>query len=86
VPLCDWCLALSPRFQAQRECCQIRLLATMPRHAREAGYQRTREVSGKAAEEAQRQLVKAEWQRQKAPRTATARAALSNMKQILKAA
>lgn len=86
VPLCDWCLALAPRYQALRECCQIRLLATMPRPHRELAYQRTREVSGKTAEQDQRQLVKTEWRRQDAQRKATARAALHNMKQILKAA
>lgn len=86
MPLCDWCLTLSGRYQGLRECCQIRLLATMPRAHRELAYQRTREVSGRLAEQEQRQLVKTEWQRQDAQRKASARAAIDNMRQILKAA
>lgn len=80
TPLCEWCLALSGRFQAARECCQIRLLATMPRHARAAAYAGAGVVDGKTL----REKVQIEWHRQNESRLARGRAALDFIKQSLK--
>jgi len=66
-----------------RECCQIRLLATMPQHARLVAYQRTRETSGRDAETAQRALVKTEYQRQHGEKMARHKASIDALKKLI---
>lgn len=83
MPLCEWCMALSARYQALRECCQIRLLATMPQHARLAVYARTRAVGGREAERAQMALVKAEYARQHGARVAKHKAHIQSLKNLI---
>lgn len=73
------------RYQITRQCCQIRLLATMPAHARAIAYEDARKNEGTAAMEALKARVSAEWKRLNAARRATAAAAINNIKEFLKA-
>lgn len=82
--LCDWCIAMVGRFNAHRECCQIRLLANAPRHQREQAYDRIRKEGGELSETAIKRRVAAEYKRLNAARTAVGRAALSDIKQTMK--
>lgn len=61
---CEFCLFLTGRFDAHRECCQRRLLAGAPAHARQAVYDRVRNAEGEAALAELKQQVRAEYQRQ----------------------
>ena len=61
---CEFCLALTGRFDAHRKCCQRRLLAGAPAHARQAVYDRVRNAEGEAALAELKQQVRAEYQRQ----------------------
>ena len=83
---CDLCLSPSGRYHAHRECCQIRLLSTMPQHARAAAYERTKAVGGKAAMELLRQKVVAEYQRLNGARLAAHKAKIQSLKNLIGAA
>lgn len=62
--VCEFCLALSGRYNARRECCQIRQLVGAPHHIRAAAYDQVRTESGTAALEELKQKVRAEYRRQ----------------------
>jgi hypothetical protein len=76
-------MELSPRFQARRECCQVRLLASMPRHARATAYQQARQTEGADAEQRLKDLVAAEYQRQNGERLALAKKHFEEMKKLI---
>lgn len=84
--LCDWCVALSGRFNAHRVCCEVRLLAGAPAHARTEAYKRARQLGGAPAEQELKSRVKAEYERQNGPRKAMGREALAELKEQLKGA
>lgn len=84
APLCELCLALSPCYQALRECCQVRLLATMPTHAVESACQRARQVGGREAEKQLRAKVSVEWRRQNNSRLAAGKQAVRTALQFLR--
>lgn len=62
---CEFCAALSGRFNANRECCRIRLLAGAPQHARLAAYQQVKREDGEPALAALKAKLRAEVQRQR---------------------
>lgn len=61
---CEFCLALTGRFDANRECCQLRHLAGAPKHARLVVYNRVRNEEGERALAELKQKVRTEYQRQ----------------------
>lgn len=71
--MCDLCIAMGGRFDANRECCQIRLAAALPQHMKLAAFEKVRRESGKAAEEAFKERVRVEYVRQREHRRAKAR-------------
>ena len=81
--LCDWCIDMGGRFHAHRECCQIRLLANAPRHQREQAYASLRAEGGALHAETVKRKVAVEYKRLHAARHAVARAALSNIKEVI---
>jgi hypothetical protein len=70
---CEFCQALSGRFNAHRECCQVRQLTGAPAHIRNAAYARTRTEGGEKALAELKQKVRAEYQRQQGIKQARAR-------------
>lgn len=70
---CEFCQALSGRFNAFRECCQARLLAGAPAHIRSAAYAQTRKEGGEQALAELKRKVRAEYQRQQDIKQAHAR-------------
>jgi hypothetical protein len=58
------------RFNAHRECCQLRMTAALPQHMRLAAFEKVRKESGKAAEEAFKEKVRIEYVRQREHRRA----------------
>lgn len=83
LPLCELCIEMGGRFNANRLCCQIRMIARMPKHARQIQYARARREGGRDEEVKLRDLVAAEWKRQTDPLRATGRAAIDELKKIL---
>lgn len=83
MELCDLCLNPSGRYNAHRECCQIRLLSTMPQHARTAAYERAKATGGKEAMEQLRQKVVAEYERLTGPRRAAHKAKIQSLKNLI---
>ena len=71
--VCEFCLALSGRFNANRECCQIRQLTGAPHHVRAAAYDRARIEGGAGAVDELKRKVKAEYHRQQDHKQAIAR-------------
>lgn len=61
---CEFCAALSGRFHAKRECCQLRQLVGMPAHVRMAAYDRVLREDGKEALAELKRKLRAELQRQ----------------------
>jgi hypothetical protein len=68
--ICDLCIAMGGRFDANRECCQIRMTAALPQHMRLAAFAKVRAEAGRAAEEAFREKVRVEYMRQREHRRA----------------
>ena len=62
---CEFCVALSGRFNAHRECCQIRLLAGTPQHVRQVAYDQVRREDGETALAGLKAKLRAEVQRQR---------------------
>jgi len=71
--VCEFCLALSGRFNANSECCQIRQLTGAPHHIRAAAYARVRAEAGASALDELKRKVRAEYQRQQDHKQAIAR-------------
>lgn len=71
--VCEFCLALSGRFNANSECCQIRQLMGAPHHIRAAAYERARIEGGARVVDELKQKVRAEYQRQQDHKQAIAR-------------
>jgi len=71
--VCEFCLAMSGRFNANRECCQVRQLVGAPAHLRAAAYDRVRVEGGAEAVDALKRKVRAEYQRQQDRKQAIAR-------------
>ncbi|WP_426106412.1 hypothetical protein [Massilia sp. TSP1-1-2] len=71
---CEFCAALTGRFDANRECCRIRLLAGAPNHSRQEVYARVKKGVGEQAATELRNKVNAEYKRQQDCKAAIVRA------------
>ena len=71
---CDWCLTLSGRIHAARECCRLRSLAVAPAHNRNAVFAQVKKDEGSAALEELKAKVRIEYVRQRDMRRAAQRA------------
>ena len=71
--ICEFCIAMSGRFNAYRECCQIRLLAGAPAHARQEVFDRVKAEGGEAELAELMQKARIEYRRQRDHRAAVAR-------------
>ena len=70
---CEFCRTLSGRFNAHRECCQLRLLAGAPDHTLLAVYQRVVSEEGTTALAELKKKLRAEYQRQQDHKSQVAR-------------
>ncbi len=61
--LCECCLAFSGIYRKANRCCQIRMLANMPKEMRRGEYDRIGATSGREALAETIALVKAEYLR-----------------------
>lgn len=82
--ICELCIAMGGRFNANNDCCQTRLLAGSPRHHREQVYARVRAESGALAAAAMERKVVAEYWRLTGVSIDARRAALAAIKNNLK--
>lgn len=83
MSLCELCQKPGGRYNANRECCQIRLLSTMPQQHRQQVYDKVRLQEGIDAAKALMAKVKAEYERVRGPRLARAKAAIQEMKNLI---
>ena len=60
---CEWCLTFSGRLIKGRTCCELRMLAAMPKARRQDVYARVRTTEGSEALEKLKRDVSAEYQR-----------------------
>lgn len=81
--ICDLCLAMGGRFNANRACCRARLAAGMPLVPLLAVFARVRAEEGAQAEATFREQVRIEVKRQREHRREKARAALQHVKAAL---
>jgi hypothetical protein len=72
--ICEFCAVLSGRFDANRACCQIRLLTGAPEHTRREVYARVKKDDGAAALAELKNQVNAEYRRQQDYKAAIVRA------------
>jgi hypothetical protein len=70
MSLCEHCLAFSGIYNANRRCCQVRMIALMPPFRRAQAYEAVRQKRGDDAEVKLRELVGKEYLRWKAYRAA----------------
>jgi len=78
--ICDLCLALGGRFNANNECCQIRLVAGLPQTHRLQAFAKIRRESGAEAEAQFREKVRVEYARQRESRREKIRAIQGQLK------
>ena len=71
--ICEFCMAMSGRFNAHRECCQIRLLASAPEHTRDEVFSRVQAEGGEAELAELKKKARIEYRRQRDHRAAVAR-------------
>lgn len=82
--ICELCIAMGGRFNANNDCCQIRLLAGSPRHHREQVFARVTAEAGPLAAAAMERKVVAEYWRLTGVSIDARRAALAAIKNNLK--
>jgi hypothetical protein len=70
---CEHCLTFSGIHNANKRCCQVRLVAQMPPKQQAASFARVRAKSGDDVETLFRNLVKVEYQRWKEHRASHAK-------------
>lgn len=83
MSLCELCQNPGGRYNANRECCQIRLLSTMPQQHRQQVYDKVRLKEGVTAARLLMAKVKTEYERVRAARKDRAKAAIQNMKNLI---
>jgi hypothetical protein len=60
---CEWCLTFSGRMKKGRVCCELRMLAAMPKARRQEVYNQTLKDDGVEAMKKQQQDVATEYRR-----------------------
>ena len=63
---CEWCLTFSGRLMKGRACCELRMLATIPKARRQEVYNRVRREDGQSAVDQMVKDVAAEYKRRQA--------------------
>lgn len=81
--ICELCVAMGGRFNSTRECCQLRLVATLPAPHRFAAFERVRATQGREAEENFKEKVRVEFARQRAYFRAIALAGVAAAKEAV---